>query len=172
MANWRNLLSEVLPEQTTRMSTETYNFWSLILQAMVWIAMIFTWLAMSKQINEMRKGSTGQNILALVNYLQSQDIRDARTVVRRDLRGRKFDQWTPEERRKADLVCSSYDVVSLLILKQKLAPSEPFVENWGPSIRDCYDILSDYVHHLQSPSNSGPGYWCNFQKLYLVAKQQ
>lgn len=131
--------------------------------------MIATLMITRQQLKEMQRSSAGQNILALVNYLQAQAVRDARTVVRKQLKNKPFDQWTEEERRQADIVCATYDVVSVLIFQQRIAPAEPFVENWGPSIRDCFETLRGYIHHMQSPERSGPSYWNDFSVLYDAA---
>jgi hypothetical protein len=141
----------------------------LVLQAIVWVAMIATLLVMRQQLLTMQQASVGQNTLALIDFIQAPDIRKARTIVRVDLRDKDFNQWTPEEKRNADIVCSNYDVLAVLLLQQKLAPMDPFIENWGPSICDCFKILENYVHHMQSPNRSGPDYWDDFVQLHQLA---
>lgn len=148
------------------MNTEVYNAWSLVLQLMVWVAMIATFLVYFRQLRAMQRGAIGQNILSVVNYLQAPYVREARTIVRENLRGRHFSDWSDPEKRAAALVCSTYDVAAILIFQQELVPSEPFVSNWGPSIKDCYEILREYIAEMQKPENSGPAYWNDFGMLY------
>ena len=47
-----------------------------------------------------------------------------------------------------------------------LVPSDIFIENWGPSIKKCYEILREHIVEMQKPDNSGPRYWDDFEKLY------
>jgi hypothetical protein len=147
------------------MATETYNSYALILQAIFGFGTLATLYYMRRQLLQMQHGSHGQNLLALVDFIQAPHVREARTVVRKSLRSKHFSKWTVKEKKSADLVCSNYDVLAVLLLQQRIAPIEPFLENWGPSICDCHDILRDYIHNFQSPSQSGIKYWNDFSVL-------
>lgn len=148
------------------MSTETFNPLYLILQLLIWGAMLATLWVYVGQLRQMRAGATGQNILSLVNFLQATYVRDARTVVRQRLRDIPYKDWTAEDKRAADMVCSTYDIAAILILELKLVPAEPFLKNWAASIQDCYGILLPHVTEMQKTENSGPGYWDDFGQLY------
>ena len=98
------------------MSTELYNLLNILLQVVVWGTMIVTlWVYHGQlqtyrgQLEAMTRGSTGQNIVALVNFLQQEHVRLARTVTRQILKKKSYPEWTSEDRRHADVVCSSYD---------------------------------------------------------------
>jgi len=65
----------------------------------------------------------------------------------------------PDEKRDASLVCSMYDLASILIFQQNLVPVEPFINNWGPSIRACYRICEPHIGEMQKPENAGSEYW-------------
>jgi len=154
------------------MSTETYNFLNLILQIFIWMAMLATLWVYYGQLRAMRSGATGQNILSLVNFLQTPHVRESRTIVRQQLKGKSYDAWTPEEKRAADMVCSTYDVAAILIFQESLVPARPFVENWGASIRDCYEILLPHIQEMQRPDNSGTEYWKAFGQMYTAIPKQ
>jgi hypothetical protein len=154
----------------TPVTTEHIALLNLIVQSIVAIAIIATFWIMRRQLVVIRDGATGQNILSLVNYLQSPDVRDARTLVRRDLRSKPYANWSDVEKRSADAVCANYDVVAVLIFQEKLVPKEPFLRNWGPSIVDCFEILRPHILELQKPENSGPEYWDDFAQLYQECK--
>jgi hypothetical protein len=150
---------------------EVYNAWILLFQILVCLAMIGTFIVYYRQLLIMKKSSVGQNILAIVNFLQAPYVREARTTVREKLRNKSFHKWTKQERYDASLVCSTYDVVSILIFDQKLVTKEPFIKNWGPSIKDCYEILEDYIRYMQKPEKSSPEYWNDFKLLYESVKR-
>jgi hypothetical protein len=148
------------------LSTEAYNFWNLVFQLLIWLAMLATFMVYFHQLRQMQRGSTGQNILALVTFLQAPYVRDARTTVRKSLRAIPYENWSDKEKQDASLVCSTYDVAAILILQQHLVPKEPFVSNWGPSIKDCYEVCKPHIAEMQKPENSGATYWNDFGELY------
>lgn len=154
------------------MTTEVYNAWNLILQVFIWGAMIATFIVYFLQLRATQRGATGQNILSLVTFLQAQYVREARTTVRAQLKAKPYTVWTEKEKREAGLVCSTYDVAGILIFQQRLVPADPFISNWGPSIRNCYEICKEHIAEMQKPENSGPEYWNDFAVLYHAATQQ
>jgi len=120
---------------------------------------------MSAQLQAGRDASSAQNILSLTNFLQAPEVRAARETVRAQLDSKDFEHWDDSERRKASMVCSTYDVAAIII-KMGLVPPEPFVENWGPSIRHCYEVTKPLIVEMQKPENSGSACWDDFGWLY------
>lgn len=148
------------------MTTETYNAWSIALQVLIWVAMIATFMVYFFQLKAMQKAAIGQNILSLVNFLQMPHVREARTTVLTQLKAKEYAAWTEDEKRQASLVCSTYDVASILIFQQRLMPSDVFISNWGPSIKRCYEICQHHIAEMQKAENSGPHYWNDVKILY------
>lgn len=128
-------------------------------------------LAARQQLDITRQGANGQNILALANFLQAEDVRTARTLTFRVLVKKHFTTWDEQERREAAKVCSTYGVAGA-ILKTGVIPSEPFLENWGASIRRSFEILLPLIREMQKPENAGPNYWSTFEWLYLQVKEK
>ena len=154
------------------METNAYNAWSIALQVLIWAAMIATFIVYYLQLKAMQKAAIGQNILSLVNFLQAPHVRDARTTVLKKLKLREYVDWTEDEKREASLVCSTYDVASILIFQQRLMPPDAFISNWGPSIKGCYEICQPHIAEMQKPENSGPHYWNDVKILYDEAVRQ
>src|SRR5438552_12042568 len=156
-----------------------YECLSLLVQTVVGIAIVGTFVVYYLQLRTMqrqltttrdqldsvRDASRAQNILSVINFLQSEDVRSARTIVRRDLRGKPMAEWDNLEQQAASRVCSTYDIAGIL-LREGLVPLAPFLDNWGPSIRDCYVVLLPYIRKMQLPEHSGPSYWNDFGWLY------
>jgi hypothetical protein len=156
----------------------TYELSSLIIQGAVGVAIVATLGVYFRQLRTMqcqltatRESSVAQNILAVVNFLQAEDVRAARTIVRRQLRSKPMNEWSEQEREAASRVCATYDVAAVL-LREKLVPLGPFVENWGPSIADCHQILLPFIEKMQEPTKSGPNYWDDFGWLYAQVAAQ
>lgn len=116
----------------------------------------------SEQLKVDRGASSAQNILALTNFLQAPEVRSARETVRTKLVNKEYTLWDDAERSEASMVCSTYDVAAIII-KLGLVPSQPFVENWGQSIRHCYEVTKALIDEMQKPENSGPTYWDDFE---------
>ena len=158
----------------------TYEKLTLGLQVLVAIAAFATLAFLFKQVRAMvdqivatQEATRAQSALALANFLQSSEVRDARQCVRSSLSQRHHSQWTDEEKRQAAVVCANYDVAAGL-LRAKLAPVDLFVVNWGPSIAHCYQVLSPYIAELRSRPGGHPEYWGNFDWLHgqVGAKRQ
>ena len=153
---------------------EQVNLYLGALQSIVLVVVLVVYAkqlkAMHQQVDAARQGSVGQNLLALVNFLQSEDVREARRIVILKLADRNFTEWTEEERRAAAKVCSSYGTAGV-VLDSGLVPIHTLIGNWGPSICRSYVILQGYIREMQKPENNGPGYWATFDSLYEKATQ-
>jgi hypothetical protein len=108
-------------------------------------------------------------LLALTNFLQAEDVREARRVVIQKLKDRHFSGWNDDEKRSAAKVCSSYGTAGIVLETNLVAP-EPIIDNWGPSIRRCHQILEAFIQDFQLPENSGPTYWADFDRLNTLAE--
>ena len=133
--------------------------------ALTLIVYFFQLLTMRRQLKASETASTGQNILALINFLQDEEVRQARETAIKTLNSKPVDEWTEDEEKAAARVCSTYDVAAI-IMRLGMVPMAPFQENWGPSIRNCYETLEPYIREMQKPENSGPDYWNDFGWLY------
>ena len=146
---------------------QLYIFISTV-QSIVLIVVLIVYarqlMAMQHQIETARQAAVGQNFLALINLLQSEDVREARRIVITVLVGRSFSDWNEEERRAAAKVCSSYGNAGFVV-ESGLVPPEFLIENWGPSIRRCYAILRDFIKDLQSSEKMDSDYWASFDRL-------
>jgi hypothetical protein len=152
----------------------TYEKITLALQALVAIAAFFTLAFLYKQVRVMvnqivatQESTRAQSALALANFLQTAEVREARQCVRSCLSQKHHSQWTDEEKRHASLVCANYDVAAGL-LRANLAPTELFVANWGPSIAHCHQVLSPFISELRAKPGGHQTYWANFD--WLVAE--
>jgi hypothetical protein len=144
----------------------------LVVQIIGVIALILTLYIYYRQLRTMgaqlqaaQRASSAQNILALTSFLQAPEVRAARETVRVRLPNKNYGEWSEDERRDAARVCSTYDVAGIIV-RLGLVPPETFVDNWGPSIRHCYEVLKPLILEMQKPENSGPGYWDDFGWLY------
>ena len=105
------------------MSTETYNALSILLQMVIGIAVVATFIvyfyqlqAMRAQLEAMRAASLGQNLLAIHTFIFEESFRqDRRTLMALEEDGKTLAIWSPEERRSAERVCAAYNLVGLTV---------------------------------------------------------
>ncbi len=147
-----------------------YEVSTLVLQGVVALGAFatlavyyFQLRVMGRQLVAMQGSSQGQSTLALVDFLQSSEVRTARHIVRDKLSRIPLSEWNEEDRRCAALVCANYDVVAVL-LRANLAPVELFVDNWATSINHCHEVLAPFIEDLRSESGDKL-YWNNFDWL-------
>lgn len=152
----------------------TYEQLTLALQALVAITAFATVAFLYRQVRVMvdqivatQEATRAQSVLALANFLQSPEVRDARRCVRSDLSQKHHSQWTDNERQQASVVCANYDVAAGL-LRANLAPTDLFVANWGQSIAHCHQVLAPYMTELRTKPGGDQAYWANFD--WLVAQ--
>lgn len=145
----------------------------LFVQTLATVSIALTLIVYLFQLITMRDAAKGQNILALVNFLQDKPVRDARTTVIETLAEIPMSVWIKNEKYKEDAstVCSTYEVAAVII-RLGLVPPEPFVDDWGPSIIKCYEKLKPFIQEMQKPENAGAGYWDDFESLYNQAKRR
>jgi hypothetical protein len=115
---------------------------------------------MQRQLEVAREGSTAQNILSIVHYIQSNDVRDARRTVLARLREKPL-PWSDDEERAASLVCSSYDLVGILV-DMGLVPMAP-IRHWRTSIERCQEALRSFLAEMRR--RAGADVWMHFEWL-------
>lgn len=149
----------------------TYETVQIALQSVVLLGIFATLIvyyrqlkAMTAQLDIARHSSTAQNFISVINYLQAEHVRQARTLVLIKLNTKELGSWTDEEKRAASTVCSTYDVAAIL-LQMGLVPKDAFIPNWGPSIRNCYQVLRPFIDLMQQPDKGGPRYWNDLKWL-------
>jgi len=153
----------------------TFEFWSLALGLITIILFGATvrvyWrilkemqsqaLLMQEQVTAIANGSTAQNTISLIHFIQEERYRQARGVVINQLE-KKAQPWSQDEKVVASLVCSSYDILAILVRKG-LVPQDIIVDEWGPSILRTHNILAPFMNEMRR--NMGERYWDDFPWL-------
>jgi len=152
------------------MNGETYNLINFIVQTIIGVAIISTFVVYYCQLMAMRNASKGQNTISIINILQDSEVRKARKIVIKELALKEYVTWTDDEKDSASIVCSNYDMLSILISKKGFVENKIFIDNWGPSIIKCYNILKPHIDEMQKPQNSGANYWNDIKLLYDKCK--
>lgn len=69
------------------------------------------------QVREMQRATHAVAFKVVYDMLQSDTCRADRGFAMGELATKPFDQWTPDERKRAERVCQNYDSVGIMCLK-------------------------------------------------------
>lgn len=134
----------------------------LIIQTATLAAIMLTLIVYYGQLRAMRQSMSGQHFLALVQFLQAEEIRSARTFVITELKQKDFSNWSQKDREKAASVCASYGTAGVLV-RTGLVDFK-LLESWEPSVKACFEICRPMIQELRT--TAGPKYWIDFDRLY------
>jgi hypothetical protein len=135
------------------------------------VALVGTLVAYMLILRATRKASNSQNLLTLINFLQSEEVRNARTHVIKCLKCKDYDDWTEEDKDFGATVASSYGSAGV-ILHSGVLDLSPIIKSWGYSIYKTRNILKPLIDELRI--NNGPGYWYYYDwlnKKVIASKQ-
>ena len=130
------------------------------------LTLIVYWLqlrALQGQIAAARDGSRTQNLLALVDYIQRPEHRKARRTLS-SLRNKPLSEWTPEERIDAEMACSAWDFVGIMLRETDIpGATELVTKTWRHSIYSCFEISRQLTLDLREIRE--PDFWDDFEWL-------
>ena len=118
-----------------------------------------------RQLKTMQSAAKSQSLLSLVNFLQSNEVRQARGHLITELSQKLYQNWDADDKRAASLACTPYDIAAIMI-QGKAVDATPITDNWGSSIRRCYDAARPWMEDMRELQNMGPRYFDNFEWLY------
>lgn len=149
-----------------------FEKYTLLLQAFVAIAAFVSVYLVLRQVKKMgsqieatQQASEAQSIISIVQFLQSVEARQARETVRASLSKAHHEQWTEEQARNAAFVCANYDVVAALLRAGLIKNKQVILDNWGPSIQHCHQVLVPYIDNKRRAPGGNQKYWSNFDWL-------
>lgn len=129
-------------------------------------ALFSAWFA-HQQVKVAQQTNEAQNLIALINHLQREDVREARRIVLESLVEKSYQTWSDDDTNHASLVCASYDVAGILV-RNGLVSQEIVVENYGRSIKECFKICRPLIEDYRGETSSAlkTQYWNDFEWLY------
>ncbi|WP_312318865.1 hypothetical protein [Stenotrophomonas sp.] len=155
-----------------------FEIGTLILQSIVAVAALITVFlvirqvgAMSAQVVAAHQASEVESILAIVAFLQREDVRTAREAVRSSLSLSHHTSWDAAQNRHASTVCANYDVVAALLRANVIRNQSIIIDNWAPSILHCHQILAPFIAAKRKIEGGRDDYWANFDWLKGVCDQ-
>jgi Domain of unknown function (DUF4760) len=126
------------------------------------VATIVTAAILLWQLRVVQRANRGQSYLTIVQYVQDESVRQARGVAF-GLRAVPLENWSEEQVRAAEKVCTSYDVIGMLA-RRKLVDEEMIVDSWGDSLRRLWPILEPLISQYRRERDA-PEFWDDFEYL-------
>jgi len=103
---------------------------------------------------------------AVAERLQQEDVRGARRhIFSAGMRANAetLDKWTDKDKREAELVCTTYDIVGQMA-KRKMIKKAMVLDEWGDSLRRAWSILGPFVKKRRLEAD-WPPFWDDFESL-------
>jgi len=115
-----------------------------------------------KEVSRSRKVTAFMN---LSQFLQQQEIREARGALIQ-ASGKDLKDWSQDEIKAAEKACSSYDVAGIMV-SRKLIERDLIVNEWRDSIIKCWEAAKPMI--IEYRRNRGEDFWNDFGSLYEMA---
>lgn len=150
------------------MNAETYNAWSILLQAVIGVAVIATLIVYYFQLQAMRAASLGQNLFAIHTFIFQESFRQDRgTLIALGENGKTLAEWSPEERRAAERVCAAYNLVGLTV-SYGVVPFN-LIDDVRYSMTKCHKAAEPLLKEVRSIRS--PDLWHHFTIMVERFKQ-
>ena len=120
------------------------------------------------QLSEISRSRKVTAFMNISQFLQREEIREARSILIRASE-KDFKDWSKEEIRAAEKACSTYDVAGGMVIK-KLIEKDLVVYEWRDSIIKCWEAAKSMVNKYRE--TRGRDYWHSFEKIYKMAKKR
>lgn len=122
----------------------------------------------TEAIRAQQKAFEGQTLLKMVEMLAQDELRkDRKHVV--SLKGVPLNQWTNDDREKAERVIRSFDIACLTVY-QGMLPIDTVIFLWGYRMQQCWSAVRDYFESQRNVA--GPSYMIHFTQMLEEANKR
>jgi hypothetical protein len=122
-----------------------------------------------RQLVEMKRATFLSVVTKILDILQDEETRRARSTVLATLRDRDLQDWNDTEIDQAEKVCHSYNTAARL-LRFTGCPTDPIVEPAKDSIVKTWAILKPLV--LSYRAERGTDFWSDYEWLASKASEK
>jgi len=147
------------------MPPDFWNALTAISTAVSTLVILITGLLIFWQLLELRRSSNAAAFANVVTYLQEPTTREARKTLIL-ISKQDMNDWTNEEKRAAEIVCNTYDVVGIMVAN-RFIPGMTVVREWRDSIIKCWTNAKPLIDAYRKERRED--YWDGFERLYELA---
>ena len=152
-----------------------WNMITAISTAFMALVIVVTAIFALLRLREVIRSRAITAFVSLSQFLQEDATRKARDFLFKSS-GRplweKFDTWKKEEIEAAEKVCSTFDVVGIMV-SAKLLGKDLLME-WHYTIIKAYEAAAPMINEYRAPGGTDyrtKDYWNNFERVYKMAKK-
>lgn len=129
------------------------------------VAALSAWYA-REQVKVAKKADEAQNLLALVDHLQREEVREARAHLLGTLSQKDYSAWSDDDKLTASRAAAAYDMAGILICRG-LVEQDAVLDNWGPNIVRCYEVCQPLIEEYRGnlPKEIQGKFWNEFEWL-------
>lgn len=139
-----------------------------LLTAAMGLVILTTAIFALLQFKEILKSRKFTVFMNLSEFLQREDIREARgTLMENIVKKENFRDWTKEDIEKAEKVCTSYNFAGEMV--PKFIDKDMVVPGRWDSIIKCYEAAQPMIKEYKSQRQKD--FWTDFDRLYKMAKE-
>jgi len=134
--------------------------------AIATVVVLVTGLLLFMQLREMKKATVAACFSSIVSLLQAERVRNARAVLT-NVNEKDFTKWTANQIKLAEIACSTYDTVGIM-LRKKVIDDKMVTAEWRNSIIQCWEHAQPMIASYRQ--KRGNDFWDDFEWLYKQAK--
>ena len=140
---------------------------SAISTAFMALVIFITAIVAARQLKEISKSRKVDTFMRLSEYLQREEIREARgTLI--STSGKRYEDWSKEEAEATEKACHTYDYAGVMA-RRKLIEKSLVANEWRDSIIKCWEAAKPMI--MEYRKKRGADFWVGFEKLYHEAKK-
>jgi len=144
-----------------------WNMLGAISTALMALVIIATAIFAALQLKEISKSRKVDTFMRLFQYLQREEIREARRILI-GISGKDYKDWSEKEVEAAEKACHTYDYAGVMASKKLLEKGLVAKENQD-SIIKCWEAAEPMTTKYRK--KRGKKFWRGFEKLYEEAKK-
>ena len=129
---------------------------------LLWRSSLLQTRSLQAQLELASDARQSQNLLYALRILRDQEFRSSIMVVRNRMAGRPPESWNAADILHVLNVCSTYNLVGVLIRSEVLS-GPLFFEHWGSSVVETWKAIEEFVKKKQKYN---PRYCADFEWLF------
>jgi len=150
------------------MSESSWAAMSAISAAVSTVVITFTAVFVWRQLREMTKATMSQSFLGVLELLQSDKAREARSVIFAPAKG-PSNQWRGTDLAAAERTSHLYNSVGVMV-RCGFLPKDLVIRRWHNSLTKSWTILAPLVASYREQRHA-PDFWADFEWLALEANK-
>lgn len=145
-----------------------YETLNIVIQVAVVVGVFLTLIVYHRILEATKAASRAQGTLSVVQMIQAEEIRAARSHIYTNAQPFKYSDWNDDDKDKASMVCAVFDLAAILVDAGTI-DADTLLVNWGPTMTRCHAVCLPFIQERQ---RENPRFYSQFQKLNARVKKE